>query len=144
VPQPPPEWPDPLTSQLNPDVTVRSKGVMEKCTFCVQRITRAKRTAEQGNTTIRDGALQPACVQACPTDALVFGNWLDSNSRINRLAQAQRDYHLLGELGTEPNVLYLMKVDPNATTSSETENEYRNITNDKTNARPVESSAARF
>src|SRR5947209_6641931 len=72
-----PQWPDPLTSQLNPDVTVRTKGVMEKCTFCVQRLNRAKRTGEQTNTTVPDGGVQPACAQACPTDALVFGNWRD-------------------------------------------------------------------
>jgi molybdopterin-containing oxidoreductase family iron-sulfur binding subunit len=123
-----PEWPDPLTSQLNPDVTVRTKGVMEKCTFCVQRLNRAKRSAEQTNSTVRDGEVQPACAQACPTDALVFGNWRDPNSRINRLATEQRNYRLLGELGTQPNVVYLMKVDPNAARTSTVEEEYRNLT----------------
>jgi molybdopterin-containing oxidoreductase family iron-sulfur binding subunit len=105
-----PEWPAPLSSQLNPDVTVRSKGVMEKCTFCVQRINRAKREAAQAGRSIRDGELQPACAQACPTDALVFGNWKDPASRINALAHG-RDYRLLEDQGTGPAVVYLKAVD---------------------------------
>ncbi len=116
-----PEWPEPLTSQLNPDVTVRSKGVMEKCTFCVQRINRAEQEARRTGSSrpIADGQLQPACAQACPTDAIVFGDWNDPNSRINRLAKAaapDRSYRLLEELGTEPVVVYLEKVDPNLAT----------------------------
>ena len=109
-----PEWPPPLDSQLNPDVTVRSNGVIEKCTFCIQRLNRAKRGAASAGRTVQDGEAQPACVQACPTDALVFGNWKDRNSRINRLRQEPRGYQLLGELGTNPSVVYLKKVDPNA------------------------------
>jgi molybdopterin-containing oxidoreductase family iron-sulfur binding subunit len=109
-----PEWPEPLPAQLNPDVTVRSKGVMEKCTFCLQRINRAKQTARAQNRPIADGELQPACAQACPTDALVFGDWNDPNSRVNLLAKAQRSYKLLEHLGTDPAVVYLKKVDPNA------------------------------
>ncbi len=105
-----PDWPEPLGSQLNPDVTVRSKGVMEKCTFCVQRINRVKREAARAGRTVRDGELQPACAQACPTNALVFGNWNDPASRINVLARG-RDYHLLEDLGTEPAVVYLKAVD---------------------------------
>jgi len=108
-----PHWPEPLTSQLNPDVTVRSKGLIEKCTFCVQRINRTRRDAQSEGRQVADGELQPACAQACPTDALVFGNWKDPNSRINRLARDTRNYHLLGHLGTQPNVVYLKKVDPN-------------------------------
>ncbi len=102
-----PDWPEPLNSQLNPDVTVRSKGIMEKCTFCVQRINRAKRDG----TTDR---LQTACAQACPTDALVFGDWNDPRSRVNALAQSPREYRLLEELGTEPAVVYLKRVEPPA------------------------------
>jgi molybdopterin-containing oxidoreductase family iron-sulfur binding subunit len=111
-----PEWPEPLTSQLNPDVTVRSKGIMEKCTFCVQRINRAERDANLAGRPLQDGDVQPACAQACPTEAIVFGDWSDPNSRINLLAKAkeQRGYRLLGHLGTDPTVLYLKKVDPNA------------------------------
>ena len=105
-----PDWPQPLNSQLNPDVTVRSKGIMEKCTFCVQRINRVKRDAARQGRTVRDGELQPACAQACPTDALVFGNWRDPTSRINALAQ-NREYRLLSDLGTNPSVVYLKAVD---------------------------------
>jgi molybdopterin-containing oxidoreductase family iron-sulfur binding subunit len=99
-----------LDSQLNPDVTVRTKGIMEKCTFCVQRINRAKRDAARAGRTVMDGELQPACAQACPTDALVFGNWNEPSSRINALARG-RDYRLLSDLGTEPSVVYLKAVD---------------------------------
>jgi Fe-S-cluster-containing dehydrogenase component len=107
-----PGWPQPLASQLNPDVTVRSKGVIEKCTFCIQRINRTRRTASREGRTVRDGELQPACAQACPTNTLIFGNWKDPASRINRLAEDPRQYRLLDHLGTEPAVVYLKKVDP--------------------------------
>jgi molybdopterin-containing oxidoreductase family iron-sulfur binding subunit len=114
-----PEWPEPLNSQLNPDVTVRSKGLIEKCTFCIHRINRAKRDETRTGQPIRDGELQPACAQACPTNALIFGDWSDSNSRVNRLAQDKRHYSMLGELGTEPVVVYLKRIDPNLTASGE-------------------------
>jgi molybdopterin-containing oxidoreductase family iron-sulfur binding subunit len=97
---------------LNPDVTVRSKGIIEKCTFCIQRINRTRRTANQEGRTVRDGELQPACAQACPTNTLIFGNWKDPSSRINSLAADPRQYRLLDHLGTEPAVVYLKKVDP--------------------------------
>src|SRR5215216_633411 len=108
-----PEWPEPLGSQLNPDVTVRSKGVIEKFTFCIQRINRAKRSGR-----VADGELQTACAQACPTDALIFGDWNDSRSRLNHLAASPRSYRLLEELGTEPVVVYLKKVDPSVSPTS--------------------------
>jgi molybdopterin-containing oxidoreductase family iron-sulfur binding subunit len=114
-----PDWPEPLGSQLNPDVTVRTKGLIEKCTFCIHRINRAKRTERRTGEPIRDGELQPACAQACPTDAIVFGDWNDRNSRVNRLARDKRNYQLLGNLGTEPVVVYLKKVDPSAPQSAE-------------------------
>jgi molybdopterin-containing oxidoreductase family iron-sulfur binding subunit len=107
-----PQWPEPLNSQLNPDVTVRGKGVIEKCTFCVQRINRARRDAARRGSVLSDDRLQPACAQACPTATLIFGNWNDPNSRINRLASDPRRYFVLEHLGTEPRVLYLKKVDP--------------------------------
>ena len=116
-----PDWPEPLNSQLNPDVTVRGKGIMEKCTFCIQRIHRVERTARGAGRQVRDGELQPACAQACPTDALVFGDWNDPNSRINRLAADPRQYRLLEDKGTQPVVVYLKKVDPTA--SAEETNE---------------------
>ncbi len=106
-----PEWPDSLENQLNPDVTVRSRGIMEKCTFCVQRIRRSTRDAEREGRGLPDGELQPACVQACPTDTLVFGDLNDPNSRVSRLAKDSRHYRLRESLGTEPNVIYLKKVD---------------------------------
>jgi molybdopterin-containing oxidoreductase family iron-sulfur binding subunit len=109
-----PEWPEPLTSQLNPDVTVRTKGLIEKCTFCIHRINRSKRDERRTGQPIRDGELQPACAQACPTDALIFGDLADANSRVSRLSHDSREYKLLEELGTEPVVVYLKKVDPNA------------------------------
>ncbi len=107
-----PSWPEPLTAQLNPDVTVRSTGIMEKCTFCVQRINRGRRTADQFGRPIQDGEVQPACAQACPTNTLIFGDWNDPTGRIRRLAASSRSYQLLEEYGTEPAVVYLKKVDP--------------------------------
>ncbi|HEY3109282.1 MAG TPA: 4Fe-4S dicluster domain-containing protein [Chloroflexota bacterium] len=114
-----PAWPEPLGSQLNPDVTVRSKGLIEKCTFCVQRINRAKREAKAAGRALADGELQPACAQTCPTDALIFGDWNDPDSRLNRLKRDPRGYRLLEHLGTEPAVLYLKKVDPGASESEQ-------------------------
>jgi len=114
-----PTWPESLHSQLNPDVTVRTKGLIEKCTFCIHRINRAKREERRTGQQIRDGDLQPACAQACPTDALIFGDWDDPNSRLNRLAKDPRQYKLLGNLGTEPVVVYLKRVDPNAPEKAE-------------------------
>ncbi len=107
-----PTWPDTLQSQLNRDVTVRGKGVIEKCTFCIQRINRVRRAANDAGRVVRDGELQPACAQACPTNTLIFGNWKDPDSRINRLATDPRQYRLLDHLGTEAAVVYLKKVDP--------------------------------
>ncbi len=102
-----PVFDEPLNQQLNPDVTVRSAGVMEKCTFCVQRIRRAEEQALVENRTVADGEVQPACVQACPPSALVFGDRNDAQSRVTRLAASSRAYRLLEELGTEPSVYYL-------------------------------------
>jgi molybdopterin-containing oxidoreductase family iron-sulfur binding subunit len=110
-----------LSYQLNPDVTVRTKGLIEKCTFCIQRVNRARRTAAAAGRTVSDGELQPACAQACPSDALVFGNLSDPNSRVVRLRRDPRHYELLGHLGTEPNVIYLKKVDPNAPVGADDE-----------------------
>ena len=116
-----PEWPESLTNQLNPDVTVRSRGIMEKCTFCIQRIRRTTREAARDGEEVQDGSreLNPACVNACPTDTLVFGDLNDEDSKVSRLRQKEmgdggRGYRLMEELGTEPNVLYLKKVDKKA------------------------------
>ena len=106
-----PEWPESLENQLNPDVTVRTRGLMEKCSFCVQRIRRTERDLKNDGRDLRDGELQPACAQTCPTDALVFGNMKDPESRVSLLAKSDRHYKLLENLGTEPNVIYLKKVE---------------------------------
>ncbi|MCH8086428.1 MAG: 4Fe-4S dicluster domain-containing protein, partial [Chloroflexi bacterium] len=108
-----PEWPKTLENQLNPDVTVRTRGIMEKCTFCVQRISRKQRELKNEGRDLVDGELKPACVQTCPTDALVFGNLKDPKSKVAKMAKGSRHYKLLESLGTEPNVIYLKKVEEN-------------------------------
>ncbi|MGZ4874270.1 MAG: TAT-variant-translocated molybdopterin oxidoreductase [Candidatus Angelobacter sp.] len=95
---------------LNPDVAVRSRGVMEKCSLCVQRIQFGKNAALQGKRELADGDVQTACQQACPTQAIVFGDLKDPNSRVSRLQRSQRNYQVLEDLGTRPNVSYLKKV----------------------------------
>ena len=104
------DWPKPANLQLNPDVTVRSKGVMEKCSFCIQRIKAAHNTAKNEKRLIRDGEVQPACVQTCPTDALVFGSLMDKSSRVRKLVDDPRAYQAMGYLNTKPAVIYLKKV----------------------------------
>ena len=122
-----PAWPETLKNQLNPDVTVRSRGIMEKCTFCVQRIRRSSREADKEGEELQDGdrALNPACVNACPTEALMFGNLNDPESKVAKKAEKElrgttparkggRGYHLLDEFGTHPKVVYLKKYDKDA------------------------------
>ncbi len=81
-PQEKPEWVKPLDWQLNPEVTVRQRGVMEKCTFCIQRIRQVQHQARRENRPVRDGEVQPACVQTCPAGVFTFGNLLDPNSKV--------------------------------------------------------------
>lgn len=98
---------------LNPDVTVRSRGVMEKCTFCVQRLQEAKLTAKKAGRPLQDGEARTACQQACPTDAILFGNVNDKNSAIYKLRreeQKERMYYVLEQIHTLPNINYLSKV----------------------------------
>lgn len=95
---------------LNPDVTVRSRGVVEKCSFCVQRIQEKKTLARVEGRLIEDGEIQPACVQSCPSDALVFGDLNDPESKISKHFKNERNYFLLDELHTLPSVGYLSKV----------------------------------
>jgi len=102
-----PHWIEPLGEQLNPEVTIRGRGVMEKCTFCVQRIRKAQDTAKDENRPLRDGDVKPACVQSCPTKAMYFGDMSDPESEASRMAESNRAFHLLGELGTRPRVVYL-------------------------------------
>ena len=95
---------------LNPDVTVRERGVVEKCTLCVQRIQEKKLEAKLEGRPLRDGEVQPACVQSCPSGALVFGNMNDPDSKVSKLKGEERNYHLLEQLHTLPSIGYLTKV----------------------------------
>jgi len=104
------EWPKPLNFLLNPDVTVRSKGVMEKCSFCIQRIKEAHGFAKNENRKIRDGEIQPACLQTCPTRVFTFGNLMDKESEVRKLVEDKRAYQVMGYLNTKPAVIYLKKV----------------------------------
>jgi molybdopterin-containing oxidoreductase family iron-sulfur binding subunit len=102
-----PEFQAPLSEQLNPDVTVRTRGIMEKCTFCIQRIRRVEIEAQAEGRKPTDGEIQPACVQTCPPSALIFGDLNDPDSQVSRLARSRRSFRLLPELGTDPGVIYL-------------------------------------
>jgi molybdopterin-containing oxidoreductase family iron-sulfur binding subunit len=104
-------WDEPLQKALNPEVSVRGRGVMEKCTFCIQRIRKGEEKAKDEGRQIRDGDLMPACVQTCPTRAMVFGNLADLSSQVSQLAKSNRAFRLLEDLGTEPRVIYLKKAD---------------------------------
>jgi molybdopterin-containing oxidoreductase family iron-sulfur binding subunit len=105
------DWETPQFKLMrNPEVTVRSRGVMEKCTYCVQRITNVRIEAEKKNEPTRDGAIVTACEQACPTQAIVFGNANDKNSRVAKLREQQRSYTILGELNARPRTTYLAAV----------------------------------
>lgn len=106
-------WPEPLHLQLNPDVTVREAGVMEKCTFCVQRITAGKARAKAEGRPVKDGEIVPACAQTCPTRAIVFGDLKDTASEVSRLSQNPRRYRVLEHLNTQPAITYLKKIIPN-------------------------------
>ncbi len=102
-----PQFPEPLEQSLNPDVSVRERGIIEKCTFCIQRIRRAELDADAEDRVVEDGEIQPACVQSCPSSALIFGDLNDPESRVSQLARSHRAFRLLEVLGTDPAVIYL-------------------------------------
>jgi molybdopterin-containing oxidoreductase family iron-sulfur binding subunit len=101
---------EPESLVFNPEVTVRPRGVMEKCTFCIQRIQNVKQNAKSESRQIKDGEIQPACVTACPANAMVFGNVNDPQSRVSRLMKMNRKYRLLEDLGIRPSVTYLVDI----------------------------------
>ena len=106
-----PEWPEPMQKQINPDVSVRPKGVVEKCTLCHHRLQNARDKARAERRNMRPGEYVPACVEACPSGAMTFGDLSDPNSEVARLARSRRAFKLLEDLGTKPKVIYLREGD---------------------------------
>jgi molybdopterin-containing oxidoreductase family iron-sulfur binding subunit len=101
---------------LNPDVTVRERGVVEKCSFCVQRIQEKKLKAKLENRPLADNEIKTACMQACPAGAIIFGDMNDSKAKITDLLKDKRNYNLIEEIHTLPSVGYLTKVRNRETT----------------------------
>lgn len=106
-----PEWPAPMEDHLNPDVSIRPKGVVEKCTLCHHRLQNARDKASAEKRSLRPGEYVTACAQACPTGAIVFGDLSDHDSEVYKLAKSRRAFKLLEDLGTEPKVIYLREGD---------------------------------
>lgn len=102
-----PEWKNQLVQQLNPEVPVRPKGVVEKCSFCIHRIQKVKDKARAEKRKVKDGEVTTACQDVCPTHAIVFGNFKDRKSRVSKLSQSSRAFRLQEEAGTNPKVVYL-------------------------------------
>jgi len=95
---------------LNPDVVVRSRGVMEKCSFCVQGIQAAKLQAKKEGRKVADGEVMSACGDACPNDCITFGDWNDPDSKIREVSSSDRAYQALEEVGVKPNIWYQVKI----------------------------------
>jgi molybdopterin-containing oxidoreductase family iron-sulfur binding subunit len=106
-----PVWPEPMEAYLNPDVSVRPKGVVEKCTLCHHRLQNARDVARAEGRPLRPGEYTPACVEACPTGAMTFGDLSNPSSEVAQLAESRRAFKLLEDLGTEPKVIYLREGD---------------------------------
>jgi molybdopterin-containing oxidoreductase family iron-sulfur binding subunit len=104
------DTPELVKLAMNPDVSVRSRGVMEKCTYCVQRINRGKLAAKREGRALADGEIVTACQQSCPAEAIVFGDVNDPESRVSRAKRSPRGYALLGELNNQPRTTYLAAV----------------------------------
>ena len=104
------DLPETVKMAQNPDVTVRTRGVMEKCTFCIQRINAGKLAAKLEDRTVSDGEIVTACQQACPSQAIVFGNINYPSSQVATLQKGNRDYAVLEELNTKPRTTYLAKI----------------------------------
>ncbi len=104
------DFPESRKLQFNPNVTVRMRGVMEKCTYCVQRIQEVKIRANREDRKIKDGEIKTACQQACPSAAITFGDLNDPNSRVAKLSGVDRGYKLLAEIGTRPRTTYLARI----------------------------------
>eukprot|EP01045_Picozoa_sp_COSAG04_P033518 COSAG04_NODE_6969_length_1218_cov_0.672922_2_plen_128_part_00 len=99
-----------IQMQFNPQVTVRMRGVMEKCSFCIQRIMQGKSDAGNEMREIKDGEVKTACQQACPADAISFGNIIDKNSEVSKKKNAPRDYHILNEIHLKARVSYAASI----------------------------------
>jgi molybdopterin-containing oxidoreductase family iron-sulfur binding subunit len=110
------DWDTPsLHPMRNPDVTVRSRGVMEKCTYCVQRINHGRIEAKKEDRPIRDGEVITACAQACPTEAIIFGDMSDAGAAVSKLKKDPLNYAMLAELNTRPRTTYLARLkNPNS------------------------------
>ena len=106
-----PNWPQEMASALNPDVSVRPAGVVEKCTFCIHRLQKAKETAAVENRELQEGDYIVACQESCPTKAISFGDLDDPNTEVSKLKRSPRAFRLLEELGTEPKVYYLSEAE---------------------------------
>jgi molybdopterin-containing oxidoreductase family iron-sulfur binding subunit len=104
------DTPETLKMANNPDVTVRARGVMEKCTYCVQRLNRSKLDAKLAGREMKDGDVKTACQQACPAQAIRFGDLRDSNSAVAQAKKGSRNYALLGELNSKPRTTYLARL----------------------------------